>query len=90
MPVFGKPRLVLLGELAFQAEPLRRRRQVRGYARRAAWTAPAPPAPVQQGGVGPARLPEPTGVVARYTLTPRGEGGGFLLRGGTQVHGSAG
>lgn len=36
MSVFGKPRLVRLGELAFRAELLRRRRQVRGYALRAA------------------------------------------------------
>lgn len=45
------------------------------------------PAPMPgQLGFDPAQLPETKGVVARYTLTPRGEVDGFLLRDGTQVH----
>ncbi|MFC7478141.1 hypothetical protein ACFQS7_27595 [Dankookia sp. GCM10030260] len=34
----------------------------------------------------PTQLPETRGTIARYTLTPRGEVDGFLLRDGTQVH----
>ena len=44
---------------------------------------PMPPAPA---GLDLAQLPETRGVVARYTLTPRGEVDGFLLQDGTQVH----
>jgi hypothetical protein len=46
-----------------------------------AWSQPAGPV-----GIDPAQLPETRGIIARYTLTPRGEVDGFLLRDGTQVH----
>lgn len=46
---------------------------------------PMPPAPAGLTGFDPAQLPETRGVVARYTLTPRGEVDGFLLQDGTQV-----
>jgi hypothetical protein len=49
---------------------------------------PAPPSPTTPVpmGVDPAQLPETKGVIARYTLTPRGDVDGFLMRDGTQVH----
>ena len=47
---------------------------------------PTPSPPGSAVGFDPAQLPETRGTIARYTLTPRGEVDGFLLRDGTQVH----
>ncbi|MBK1657238.1 hypothetical protein E2C05_06650 [Paracraurococcus ruber] len=47
---------------------------------------PAAPPAFGAAGFDLAQLPETRGVIARFTLTPRGEVDGFLLQDGTQVH----
>lgn len=47
---------------------------------------PAPPPLPGLAGFDLTQLPETRGILARYTLTPRGEVDGFLLQDGTQVH----